>query len=893
LTFFATPATTFYVCKKYPFWQLYIGALMVFTDSSLKELSMIQHRVRTAIAQSASPIPYTYEGEFFFTAYEALRSIWKKRASQRTTSEQFSLGRSTIRDFEKAFVDFGAMGLLSIPSSVPVNPQLERLVVMVKTARPHTSSRSILSLARALRLEPQAQQPSLTLELIHRIQRSWGYGQRFDKQDVAFFREWQKIIASLSYHRKRSGVPQLENSITSPHSETLQAEEQALKVGAPLPAPSRKSMNDVPHDAKKKVKLFSACHDTHRREDTFFALDEDPFQYRVELFRELSQLTQRRQIRAMLTKYGMASNRFYALKTRYHCYGIWGLVDVTHTSRRSHQTMCSKLELSIIEARLMDPALSTREIIKELELKCTRGNVQKIYQRWNLSSFTEAVPLKGVLAETSLTEENMTSAAHQPLQSARLQFPELVKTANLKIHASFRDVLRLLSYHHLPLSNPGALIAAPFLEQLGVVEAIYTYGPETYRTTEITNDIIVNVLRIIAGFPTINTYLQNTDRSVAIGAGLFKAPQRSQFYRSLDEFTFHHLQKLRNDACVRAKELSLIEAKEIAIDYHCDPSDSRYPHDKALSKAPDKNGDMVYAHRPQIIWDSITNSIINIAYCEGRSRGPSALYHFIEDNLFQVIDRQAVAEIYADSEYTGEKQLVYLHVHSKCEVTLCLKQNPKIKKWREETIKNAVWEAYGDKYRVACKDFVLAQSGKPFRFIVKHKIETGETRCFGSTHVDWSVKQILDKYHIRWPVETGIKDLVENYFLNKPTGDSPEKVEVHYYCVMLARLLVDYFKQIVCEPTWAAPQETWESVLSTIRTTVFSNQNCELSVTDDGDMLITYLDGDPQGIKSRLQAILKDRKKHGLNKVSWWEGRGVQIEIVDKFNLNSGTGVQG
>ena len=51
---------------------------------------------------------------------------------------------------------------------------------------------------------------------------------------------------------------------------------------------------------------------------------------------------------------------------------------------------------------------------------------------------------------------------------------------------------------------------------------------------------------------------------------------------------------------------------------------------------------------------------------------------------------------------------------------------------------------------------------------------------------------ILNSYHIRWPVETGIKDLTENYFLYRPTGTSPEKVEAHYYCVMLARMTIDY-----------------------------------------------------------------------------------------------------
>ncbi|MCP4756315.1 MAG: hypothetical protein GY866_36090, partial [Proteobacteria bacterium] len=63
------------------------------------------------------------------------------------------------------------------------------------------------------------------------------------------------------------------------------------------------------------------------------------------------------------------------------------------------------------------------------------------------------------------------------------------------------------------------------------------------------------------------------------------------------------------------------------------------------------------------------------------------MHKFCERNLFKIIDADVLEEIYADSEYTGEKQLVYLMVHSEADITMCLKQNPKIKKWKEETIK--------------------------------------------------------------------------------------------------------------------------------------------------------------------------------------------------------------
>ncbi len=101
---------------------------------------------------------------------------------------------------------------------------------------------------------------------------------------------------------------------------------------------------------------------------------------------------------------------------------------------------------------------------------------------------------------------------------------------------------------------------------------------------------------------------------------------------------------------------------------------------------------------------------------------------------------------------------------------------------------------------------------------------------------------------------------------------------------MLARLTIDYFRSVLCVPKWRSAED-WECVLSTIRTSLFSNQNCELSLGDSGDLLLTYLDGDRQGIKAMAAQRLKQRKEAGLNQVSWWGGRGVQIEVKNQYDF--------
>ena len=686
---------------------------MVFTDTTWKYFSLIPFKVRAAMADSRTYVPFTYEDEPFFASYKALHKTWVKRQSQRMVAEHLSISRDTLKTWEEHFTDHGTIALLPELSYVEVDPRLEKLTVLIKSSRLHESASLALRLADALEI------PGASLELIRQIQRCYGYGHRLDSNDIQYFSGLQHILSSIAHHKRKKSV----------------------------------------------------VHDKRNRARTFYDFDHDPLQQRVELFKTLSAITKKRQIRLVLRRFGIHPNRYYLLRDRYMVYGIWGLVDLLQISKRGEK-ISPELELQIIEERLMDPSLSTAKMITKLDLKCSRANVQKIYTKWKLSRFKKPILIRGVVSQqVPQSPEKKISVVES---SAKACFPGLIKTANLKVNRSFVDLINYLSYRKVSISNPGAIIVASFLEQLGVVEALHTYGPPIYRSLEITNNIIVNVLRIIAGFPTINDFTLNSDRSVAIAAGLSLNPKKSRYYDSFDELRFHHLQKLRNDASCRARELGVIEGKEIAIDYHCDPSDSRFPLDKSFSKSPDKNGDMVYAHRPQIIWDSITNTIINIAYCEGKSRAPSALYRFCEQNLFKVIDPEVITEIYADSEYTGEKQLIYLVIRSEADITMCLKQNPKIKRWREETIRKGEWEKYGEKYRIASQDVILAETGKPFRFIVKQHIETAETRCFGSTNVNYSPRKILDFYHIRWPVETGIKDLVENYFLNNPPGTSPE-----------------------------------------------------------------------------------------------------------------------
>jgi len=159
---------------------------------------------------------------------------------------------------------------------------------------------------------------------------------------------------------------------------------------------------------------------------------------------------------------------------------------------------------------------------------CSKSNVQKIYKRWGLSKFKKSIKIRGVVSQPYPKNEKIIKK-NTLKKSAKKKFPDLVKNSNLKVNHSFTRLIKCSSYKKVSISNPGAIIIAPFLDQLGIVEALRTYGPESFSFTDITNSIIVNILRIVACFPSIYNFSTNSDRSVAIASGLSLNPKKVDF----------------------------------------------------------------------------------------------------------------------------------------------------------------------------------------------------------------------------------------------------------------------------------------------------------------------------------------------------------------------------
>ncbi len=186
-----------------------------------------------------------------------------------------------------------------------------------------------------------------------------------------------------------------------------------------------------------------------------------------------------------------------------------------------------------------------------------------------------------------------------------------------------------------------------------------------------------------------------------------------------------------------------------------------------------------------------------MAYFQGTARSPAIIRKFCEQNIFSVLDKKAIEEIYMDSEYTKEGDLEYFKVHE-CEnsdVYLCLKQNKQIKKLIAPALDDEEnWKEHERNDERKMIRVILPNTRLPLTIVIlRDRFQKDHIRCFGTTNETIGDQELLSKYRYRWNIENGLKDLVYSYFADEMFGHDPEKIEFEFYCIMIARLAYEYF----------------------------------------------------------------------------------------------------
>ena len=610
------------------------------------------------------------------------------------------------------------------------------------------------------------------------------------------------------------------------------------------------------------------------RRGTFYQAEEG-LQVRFELFRELA-MGGKETMAEVIRRYGLSRPTFYKYLDRLCHYGLWGLVDWQQAGR-GRLLLSRELELNLIEEKLQHPWLSLDEIMVKLKLKCSRTATYDLLKYWNLMDKNRSpVRLHGFWDAEEKAPEPLLRTAKAVAEAGQF-------SVQAKLNGHFADLLKRLKSRAMNICDPGPIILVQFVDDLGICESLQLYGPSRGKGSEMTNLILLNVFRILAGYESVSQLSSNSDRSVAIGAGVGIFPGKTALYESYSDLKFEHLEHLRNDAAARARDLGLIRGERIGQDFHFKEFYGKDPEAEEIGKGPNSGGEICPGFRPHVLWDLDTDVLINIAFCNGASRATTTVRSFCEKNLYPILGREAIREIYMDSEYTSFPVINYFIVDefSNTDVSMCLKRNRRIEQLMREVISIGEWEEFGKDSEIAGKVFQLDNLTKPLHFVVKRDKKTGDLRCFGTTIKGLDNREVLQRYRLRWPIENGLKDLIHSYFIDHIMGKDPETIETNFYCIQMARLAYENFL-ISLDERFVRDSSGYKKTLSTFRYLLFGKHNCELRLRGK-QLELTFLDGGHSPLHTALQKMLARRSERGLNRMTWWGGLGLTLKFDDQY----------
>ena len=617
--------------------------------------------------------------------------------------------------------------------------------------------------------------------------------------------------------------------------------------------------------------------DKKKRSRTFFH-DNDSYHKRLELLREIF-FHQSVGIKDICLQYGISPTSYYRLARDYRVFGPWAVIPGNLPGK---ETMSNETELSIILQKLRHPHWSAQEIVKVLKLRCSRYAVNRVFSRWALTDRNRPP----VALDQFCSVEPIDDTPFKPVTTAYHLYREISLLGSCRINRHFEQLCRKMHTHAYQLCDPGPLLLAPFVNDLGIVQAMESYGPIRLRGKDLSNLALLNVFRILGGYRRINHLSDNRDRSVALASGLGMFGSRSRYYEDTLEFKFDQIHSLRCDLISRAKELGLIQGRRIAFDFHFKKFFGEHSKEKGFGKGPDKAGNLVPGFRPHVTWDLVANTILSMNYYHGGVRAPGILEQYCEEQIFPLFDPRAIQEIYMDSEYTKETSLQYFK-QSRCpngDVFLCLKKNKQIKKLiAPALVSEEGWEKRDEQDELKAIDVTLPKTKLPLRIVILRDLETRkDIRCFGSTNTNLTSTDMLQKYRYRWLVENGLKDLVYSYFLDEMYGSDPQKVEFEFYCAMIARLTYEYFlKELGGEHF--RHQDGNKTTLKRMRNLLFEKRNFTLEQDSDDNFVLTILDTSGNDLEQRVASMLAERMEQGKNKVLWWGNRGLVLRFNNQY----------
>ena len=605
------------------------------------------------------------------------------------------------------------------------------------------------------------------------------------------------------------------------------------------------------------LKVIQLCRlQTQTIEIKSFFHEEDSLQTLLEVFRTL-------EIRGITKRYPGSRVSFEQHKKDFLSFGLLGLVDRARPPFRNSK-LGFKEEGLIILSKIQKPQKGEAYYLKILKAKKINVDatcLSKIFTKWKVKDFKSK--FKGDI-ERLMEPEPVGALEQIPLE-------EVKEISSSRLDRGFISLIEDLEHKAIPLANPGVFLFLPYLNRLKLFEkAASLFNADPHQGYSWFSLLLLDLGRILEGLSSVSKTCRTHELSIPLMAGLVKMPCKDSLLNGLAIINDTELLRLRRYLTGATFEQGLTTGKRIAFDFHMRDFSSDDVELKNIGKGPSPKRKICFpGFRPHIAWDVATGVPITLEFRNGRARATSTIKRFIRELLLHALGDQAVEHVYLDSEYTSEavwKFIVDAREGLGAELTMCIKQNKKVKAYIDSFLKtNPTWLFYDEDHTYTEQSFEIPiqQTDQILRCVVKRKESTGRLRCFGSTLEGLTSKGILEEYGYRWIIENGIKDLIANYFFDNIPGIDPHRINIHYFVVTLARIL---YEMLCRDYTEAWNSDKTKKTIGTLRPEFLTGSNAIISRVKN-ELVLKWQDSYPIKQHHALKALfdtLNEKASHGL-----------------------------
>ncbi len=584
----------------------------------------------------------------------------------------------------------------------------------------------------------------------------------------------------------------------------------------------------------RRAKRLDELQNTSLDRVSFFA-EKDRLQTLLEVFRTLT-------VRGVSNRFPGSRAVFDRYKNDFLSLGLMGLVERAPPSFRNSK-LGFKEEGWVVLSKIQHPERNEAYYRQRLAYKkiiVDKTCITKIFSRWNVMAFQS--PFRGELERLARPEDE----ADAPPVSRQDGQGRPMTLAPLDLDQGFIACIKKLDHQPVPLANPGIFLFLPYLDRLQLLEKVSNLldvDPEQgYSWFSL---LLLNLGRILGGISSVSRSCRTSEQSFPFFAGLAEMPCADSLLNGLATIGEAPLLELRRYLTKAALQQGLVTGKRIAFDFHMRDFTHNDVELKNIGKGPSPTRQICFpGFRPHLAWDVETGAPITLEFRNGRARASTTFRRFFQELLHDSLGRQTVEHVYLDSEYTADKLWQFLVDPNEglgAHLTLCIRKNPRVKKYIDSFLKTTpTWLFYDDDHTFSEQTFGLpiGDTGKKLQCVLKRHETKDQLRCFGSTLPNLGAKGILDEYTHRWTIENGIKDLIGNYYFDQIPGIDPHRINLHYFIVTLARLL---FEMLARDYEHARNADGTQKSIGTLRSEFLTGVNASLSRSGNR-LRLTWLD---------------------------------------------------